>query len=93
MLPKTIYDAKKIICPLGMEVERIHACENGCILFRGEHANANPKVCKVYKLQFCIPSFILYSCTNFLIINSCNVSFLSNVMFLVFRSKVIPASS
>ena len=25
VLPKNTYDAKKIICPLGMEVERIHA--------------------------------------------------------------------
>lgn len=39
MSPKTTYDAKKVICPLGLEVERIHACKNDCILFHGEHAD------------------------------------------------------
>jgi hypothetical protein len=33
---ETIYEAKQIICPLGMEVERIHACKNDCILCRGD---------------------------------------------------------
>ena len=32
-----VYEAKKIICPLGLEVERIHACKNNCVLFRGEY--------------------------------------------------------
>jgi hypothetical protein len=30
-----IYEAKQIICPLGLEVEKIHACKNDCILYRG----------------------------------------------------------
>ena len=30
---ESIYEAKKIICPLGLEVERIHACKNSCVLF------------------------------------------------------------
>jgi hypothetical protein len=34
-IPKTIYEAKQIICPLGLEVEKIHACKNDCILYRG----------------------------------------------------------
>jgi hypothetical protein len=32
---KTIYEAKQIICPLDLEVEKIHACKNDCILYRG----------------------------------------------------------
>ena len=38
-IPKTTYEAKQIICPLGLEVEKIHACKNDCILFHGDHAN------------------------------------------------------
>jgi hypothetical protein len=33
----SVYEAKKIIYPLGLEVERIHACKNSCVLFRGEY--------------------------------------------------------
>ena len=38
-IPMTTYEVKLTICPLGMEVEKIHACKNDCILFRGEHAD------------------------------------------------------
>ncbi|KAL6654028.1 hypothetical protein ACP70R_007493 [Stipagrostis hirtigluma subsp. patula] len=38
-LPENTYDAKKIICPLGLEVEKIHACKEDCILYRGEFAD------------------------------------------------------
>jgi hypothetical protein len=34
-----VYEAKKIICPLGIEVEKIHACKNSCVLFRGDYAD------------------------------------------------------
>jgi hypothetical protein len=34
-IPGTIYEAKKIICPLGLEVEKTHACKNNYILYRG----------------------------------------------------------
>jgi hypothetical protein len=33
--PETVYEAKQIICPLGLKVENIHACKNDCILYRG----------------------------------------------------------
>ncbi|GJX10989.1 putative polyprotein, partial [Tanacetum coccineum] len=33
-LPVSTYQAKKMMCPMGLEVERIHACPNDCILFR-----------------------------------------------------------
>jgi hypothetical protein len=35
-LAKNTYLAKKIVCPIGLEVEKIHACYNDCILYRGE---------------------------------------------------------
>ncbi|KAG2371826.1 uncharacterized protein HKW66_Vig0239470 [Vigna angularis] len=36
-LPNRNYDAKKILCPMGMEYKRIHACPNDCILYRNEN--------------------------------------------------------
>ncbi|XP_031127671.1 uncharacterized protein LOC116029770 [Ipomoea triloba] len=36
-LSKNTYDAKKILCPMGMEYEKIHACPNDCILFRNDY--------------------------------------------------------
>jgi len=33
MLPKNQYKAKKILCPVGMEYQKIHACPNDCILY------------------------------------------------------------
>jgi len=36
-LPKSCYQAKKLMCPMGMEVEKIHACPNDCILYRKEY--------------------------------------------------------
>jgi hypothetical protein len=38
VLPRSKYEAKKIICLLGLEVEKIHACRNDCMLFRNEDA-------------------------------------------------------
>ena len=35
-LPRTTYEAKQMICPLDLEVEKIHACRNDCILYRGD---------------------------------------------------------
>jgi hypothetical protein len=34
-LPSTTYEAKPTVCPLGLEVQKIHACPNDCILYRG----------------------------------------------------------
>jgi hypothetical protein len=33
---KTVYKTKQIICPLGLDVKKIHACKNDCILYCGE---------------------------------------------------------
>jgi hypothetical protein len=35
-LPASTYEAKKVFCPLGLEVQKIHASINDCILYRGE---------------------------------------------------------
>ena len=35
-IPRTTYEAKKIVCPMGLKFEKIHACKNDCILFRGD---------------------------------------------------------
>ncbi|KAK1696300.1 hypothetical protein QYE76_012997 [Lolium multiflorum] len=40
-LPTSTYEAKKVVCPLGLEVLKIHACINDCILYRGEYENLN----------------------------------------------------
>jgi len=33
-LPNRNYAAKRILCPMGMEYKKIHACPNDCILYR-----------------------------------------------------------
>jgi hypothetical protein len=33
LLPTNTYQAKKLICPLSIGVQKIHACENHCILY------------------------------------------------------------
>jgi hypothetical protein len=35
-LPASMYEAKKHVCPLGLDVQKIHAYPNDCILYRGE---------------------------------------------------------
>jgi hypothetical protein len=34
-VPKIVHEAKQIICPLGLEVEKISTCKNDCILYHG----------------------------------------------------------
>jgi hypothetical protein len=36
-IPDSTYRANKLLCPLSMKVERIHACPNDCILYRNEY--------------------------------------------------------
>jgi hypothetical protein len=38
VLPQNTYQAKKIICPLGLEVKKIHACQNDWMLIRKDDA-------------------------------------------------------
>jgi hypothetical protein len=35
VVPETVYEAKQIICPLGLKVEKNHAWKNDCILYLG----------------------------------------------------------
>ena len=39
LLPRNTYQAKKLICPLSLGVQKIHACENHCILYNKEYAD------------------------------------------------------
>ena len=36
-IPRTTYEAKKIVCLMGLKFEKIHACKNDCILFYGDN--------------------------------------------------------
>ena len=38
-LPSTMYEVKQLVCPLGLKVQKIHACPNDCILYRGGYEN------------------------------------------------------
>ncbi|XP_073362175.1 uncharacterized protein [Aegilops tauschii subsp. strangulata] len=40
-LPDSTYATKKVICPLGLEVQKIHACPNDCILYHGAYEDLN----------------------------------------------------
>ncbi|XP_073354674.1 uncharacterized protein [Aegilops tauschii subsp. strangulata] len=40
-LPDSTYEAKKAVCPLGLEVQKIHACPNDNILYGGEYEDLN----------------------------------------------------
>ena len=47
-LPTTMYEAKKVVYPLGLKIQKIHACPNECILYHGnEYENLDE--CPVYK--------------------------------------------
>jgi hypothetical protein len=59
-LSDSIYKAKKVLCPLGLEVQKIHACINDCILYHGEEYE-NLEACLVctalqYKIRRDDPS-------------------------------------
>ncbi|KAI5343975.1 hypothetical protein L3X38_011852 [Prunus dulcis] len=36
----SMYEAKKTLSPLGMSYEKIHACPNGCILYRNDYEDS-----------------------------------------------------
>jgi hypothetical protein len=38
-IAESVYEVKKIIYPLGIEVEKIHACKNICVLFCGDYSD------------------------------------------------------
>jgi hypothetical protein len=39
-IPMTTYEVKQNVCPFRLEVERIHACKNDCVMFRGDDYEA-----------------------------------------------------
>jgi hypothetical protein len=47
-LPETTYEARHAVCPLGLEAQKIHACPNDCILYRGEEYE-NVDACLICK--------------------------------------------
>ncbi|XP_071708869.1 uncharacterized protein [Rutidosis leptorrhynchoides] len=45
-LPVSTYQAKKLMCPMGLEIQRIHSCPNDCMLYRNEVKDLHQcKVC------------------------------------------------
>ncbi|XP_071726769.1 uncharacterized protein [Rutidosis leptorrhynchoides] len=45
-LPISTYYAKKLMCPMGLKIQRIHACPNDYMLYRNENENLHEcKVC------------------------------------------------
>lgn len=62
-LPTSTYKAKKLISPIALGVQKIHACPNHCILYRGDFENASRcPVCNVsrYKKSYnqdCVKKF------------------------------------
>ncbi|XP_057418249.1 uncharacterized protein LOC130712428 [Lotus japonicus] len=63
VLPGRLYEAKQMLCSIGMSYERIHACPNDCILFRNEYESLKscPK-CKAprYKKENSCPLKVLW---------------------------------
>jgi hypothetical protein len=49
-VPETVYEVKQIICLLDLEVEKIHACKNDCILYR-EPKYEDLDKCPIYGLD------------------------------------------
>jgi hypothetical protein len=49
-LPDSMYEAKKVLYPLGLEVQKIHACINDCILYHGEEYK-NLEACLVREMS------------------------------------------
>ncbi|KAL9667653.1 hypothetical protein QQ045_002016 [Rhodiola kirilowii] len=53
-LPNRTSEAKKVMCPMGLEYRKIHACPNDCILYRNAFSEVKEcSVCKAsrYKLN------------------------------------------
>ena len=52
LVTEGVYDTKKIICHLGLEIEKIHACKQDCILFRGEYTELDQcPVCGTHRYK------------------------------------------
>ena len=54
-LPTIYYEAKKILCPMGVEYRKIHVCPNDCILYRKEFEGLRKcprRVVSRYKIKY-----------------------------------------
>ncbi|XP_071713972.1 uncharacterized protein [Rutidosis leptorrhynchoides] len=52
-LPLSTYQAKKLMCPMGLEIQRIHACPNDCILYRNKDKDLHQcKVCGTSRYKY-----------------------------------------
>ena len=63
VLPNRNYEAKKMLCSIGISYERIYTCPNNCILFRNEYASLNECLkCNVsrYKKQIILAKVVWY---------------------------------
>jgi hypothetical protein len=68
-LSVSTYEAKRVVCPLGLEVEKIHDCPNDCILYRGKEYKKLEActMCEAqrYKISRDDPCVVFYSDTTF----------------------------
>ena len=48
-LPICNYEVKKFLCTMGLEYQKIHACPNGCVLYKDEFASL--KTCPTCRLS------------------------------------------
>ncbi|XP_074356317.1 uncharacterized protein LOC141696019 [Apium graveolens] len=46
-MPSSFGEAKKTLCTLGMDYEKIHVCPNDCLLYRGER-DEDETICRIY---------------------------------------------
>ena len=54
VLPSSTYQAKQVVCPLGLEVQKIHACPNDCMLYHKEMKDRGScVVCKASRFKMC----------------------------------------
>ena len=63
VLPSGTYEAKKILCSMGMPYKKIHACPNDCILYRNERESLKScPVCNAsrYKKKEGVPAKVLW---------------------------------
>jgi hypothetical protein len=52
VLPKSMYEAQKLLRALKMTYEQIHACPKGCVLFRKEYTEAKYCLkCKLFRFM------------------------------------------
>jgi hypothetical protein len=46
-IAESVYEAKKIICPLGIEVKKIHTCKNNCVVEIMQTLTSAPSVAMI----------------------------------------------